>query len=51
MPYNIEESKAFVETMVIEPKGSGLLTGLRFAVKDLIDLGGYKTSLRESYLA
>ena len=44
MPYSIEESKAFVETMVIEPKGSGLLTGLRFAVKDLIDIGGYKTS-------
>ena len=44
MSYSIEESKAFVETMVIEPKGSGILTGLRFAVKDLIDIGGYKTS-------
>ena len=44
MPYDIEESRAFVETMVIEPKGSGILTGLRFAVKDLIDIGGYKTS-------
>jgi amidase len=44
MPYDIEESQAFVETVVIEPKGSGVLTGLRFAVKDLIDIGGYKTS-------
>jgi amidase len=44
MPYDIEESKAFVETMVIQPKGSGILTGLRLAVKDLIDVGGYKTS-------
>lgn len=42
--YNIEESGAFVETVTIEPKSSGVLTGLRFAVKDLIDLGGYKTS-------
>src|SRR5208283_6174532 len=44
MPYDIEESKAFVETVVIEPKSSGILTGLRFAVKDLIDIGSYKTS-------
>jgi amidase len=42
--YSIEESGAFVETVIIEPRGSGILTGLRFAVKDLIDLGGYKTS-------
>jgi amidase len=41
---HIEASKAFVETVNIEPKGSGMLSGLRFAVKDLIDLGGYKTS-------
>ncbi len=44
MPYTIEESKAFVETVIVEPKSSGVLTGLRFAVKDLIDLAGYKTS-------
>ena len=44
MPYDIVESKAFVETVVIEPRSSGVLTGLQFAVKDLIDLGGYKTS-------
>jgi amidase len=44
MRCSIEESGAFVETVTIEPKCSGALTGLRFAVKDLIDLGGYKTS-------
>ena len=42
--YGIEESQAFVETVIVEPKSSGVLTGLQFAVKDLIDLGGYKTS-------
>jgi amidase len=42
--HNIEESKAFIETMNIKPKSPGILNGLRFAVKDLIDLGGYKTS-------
>jgi len=44
MGYEIEESKAFVETFTLEPKGAGALDGLRFAVKDLIDLGGHKTS-------
>ena len=44
MKYDIEESQAFVETVIMAPKSSGVLTGLRFAVKDLIDLGGYKTS-------
>ena len=50
MPYDIEESKAFVETVIIEPKSAGVLTGLRFAVKDLIDLG-VKDFLRESHMA
>jgi amidase len=37
-------SGAFVQEFTIEPKGAGLLNGLRFAVKDLIDLQGYATS-------
>ena len=42
--YGIEESKAFVATFDIVPKSSGPLSGLRFAVKDIIDIAGYKTS-------
>ncbi len=38
------ESEAFVQEIIIEPKFSGPLNGLGFAVKDLIDLEGYKTS-------
>jgi amidase len=34
---------AFVESVDVDPRGSGSLYGLRFAVKDLIDLGGHKT--------
>ncbi|MBI4964778.1 MAG: amidase [Desulfomonile tiedjei] len=41
---DLEPSGAFVETVTVEPKGSGILTDLRFAAKDLIDLEGYKTS-------
>lgn len=41
--YSFEESKAFVETFSIEPGSSGALSGLRFAVKDLIDIRGHKT--------
>ena len=37
------ESGAFVEEFEIEPTGSGPLSGLRFAVKDLIDIAGHKT--------
>ncbi|MCA1960167.1 MAG: amidase [Desulfomonile sp.] len=44
METRIAESKAFVHTFHVEPKGSGILDGLRFAVKDLIDQEGYKTS-------
>ncbi len=39
----ITESNAFVSTVTVEPKGSGTLNGLRFAVKDLIDLAGCRT--------
>ena len=42
-PISLEESGAFVEVLQIEPSGSGPLEGLRFAVKDLIDLGGHQT--------
>jgi len=41
--YSVAESGAFVEVMELEPYASGPLDGLRFAVKDLFDLGGYKT--------
>ncbi len=33
-----------MQRITIEPKGSGSLDGLDFAVKDLIDLAGYRTS-------
>lgn len=39
----ITESNAFVSTVTVEPKGSGTLNGLRFAVKDLIDVAGCRT--------
>jgi amidase len=38
-----EESGAFVETFSLSPTGDGPLSGLRFAVKDLIDVAGYRT--------
>ena len=37
------EGDAFVESVEIDPTGSGSLDGLSFAVKDLIDLGSHKT--------
>lgn len=43
MTYTVEESGAFVSTFELEPLASGPLDGLRFAVKDLIDLGGQTT--------
>lgn len=43
MQTGVAESGAFVSTMTIEPKGLGILDGVRFAVKDLIDLEGHKT--------
>ena len=42
--YSQEESGAFVETFVLEPYQSGVLDGLKFAVKDNIDLSGKKTT-------
>jgi amidase len=42
--YTIEESGAFVECFTIRPHRPGRLDGLRFAVKDIIDLAGRKTS-------
>lgn len=42
--YKPEETGAFIETFTIAPTNPGVLDGLRFAVKDLIDIGGYKTS-------
>lgn len=38
-----EESGAFVEVFTLEPTGTGVLNGLKFAVKDLIDVKGYVT--------
>ena len=37
------EGNAFIESLEVDPTGSGALEGLSFAVKDLIDLGGHKT--------
>ncbi len=42
--YTCEDSHAFVQQITVEPKSSGTLDGLDFAVKDLIDVSGYKTS-------
>ena len=43
MTYSVEDSGAFVHTFELEPTGSGALTGLTFAVKDLMDVAGQKT--------
>jgi amidase len=40
---NVEQSGAFIETFVVPPTGDGPLKGLRFGVKDLIDVAGYRT--------
>lgn len=37
------QSNAFVATFEVPPTGSGPLDGLSFAVKDLIDVAGWKT--------
>jgi amidase len=42
--YSLEASQAFVETMALPPAGPGPLSGLRFAVKDVMDLAGYRTT-------
>ena len=38
-----KESGAFVEEFSLPPTGDGPLAGLRFAVKDLIDVAGHRT--------
>jgi amidase len=38
-----EQSGAFIERFTLAPTGDGPLTGLRFAVKDLIDVAGHRT--------
>jgi amidase len=40
---SVEKSRAFVETFSVPPTGDGPLTGLRFAVKDLIDVAGQRS--------
>src|SRR3954454_1345095 len=40
----IEQSRAFIETFSLAPSKDGPLRGLSFAVKDLIDVAGYRTS-------
>jgi amidase len=39
----IEQSGAFIETFALPPTGDGPLRGLKFAVKDLIDVAGHRT--------
>jgi amidase len=39
----VAQSNAFVATFDVPPTGSGPLDGLSFAVKDLIDVAGWKT--------
>jgi len=41
--FTAAESNAFIQLLTLLPTGSGPLDGLRFGVKDLIDLGGYVT--------
>ena len=38
-----EQSGAFIEKFTLPPTGDGPLAGLRFAVKDLIDVAGHRT--------
>jgi amidase len=39
----VEQSGAFIEQFSVLPTGDGPLDGLRFAVKDLIDVAGHRT--------
>jgi amidase len=43
MKITVEQSGAFVELFELAPTSQGPLSGLKFAVKDLIDIGGRKT--------
>src|SRR3954462_4192964 len=40
---SVEESGAFIEKFTLGPTRDGSLRGLTFAVKDLIDVAGYRT--------
>src|SRR4051794_23756832 len=40
---SLEQSGAFIEKFTVPPTKDGPLRGLRFAVKDLIDVAGYRT--------
>jgi amidase len=40
---SVAQSNAFIATFDLSPLSSGLLNGLRFAVKDTIDVAGFKT--------
>jgi amidase len=40
---SVEQSGAFVEQFTLPPTAEGALSGLRFAVKDLIDVAGRRT--------
>ncbi len=42
-PITIQQSNAFIAKFDLPPTGSGPLDGLRFAVKDIIDVAGWKT--------
>ncbi len=42
--YTFDSSKAFVNTFKLHPLQSGILDNLTFAVKDNIDVAGFKTS-------
>ena len=44
MNYSIESSNAFIATVDLKPHQPGILNGLTFAVKDNIDVAGFKTS-------
>jgi amidase len=39
----VEQSGAFVEQFTLAPMRDGPLGGLKFAVKDLIDVAGHRT--------
>ena len=45
--YTLSSSGAFVDVFKLTPSQSGELDNLSFAVKDNIDIQGYKTSLRQ----
>jgi amidase len=42
--YSLEASQAFIETVALRPTAPGPLSGLSFAVKDVMDLDGFRTT-------